>query len=116
MSVVNLVILLENVACVLVHEDWVVEGAEVHLLDAAEVLVMMVMDAGAIVRVGEDLLHDAVVSHLLDVDEATVGLLHIALLVVLHLMPMGTKLELEQTLDDLERMMSLLYYSSNRIG
>lgn len=46
MSVVNLVILLVNVACVLVHEDWVVEGAEVHLLDAAEVPVMMVMDAG----------------------------------------------------------------------
>lgn len=50
---------------------------------------MFYVVAGAIVRVGEDLLHDAVVSHLLDVDEATVGLLHIALLVVLHLMPMG---------------------------
>ena len=102
MSAVNLAILLENVACVLVHEEGVVEGAEVHPLDAAEVLVMMAMGAGVIVHVGEDHLHDAVVSHLLDVVGATAGLLHIALLVVLHLMPMGTKLELEQLLDDLE--------------
>lgn len=45
--------------------------------------------AGVTVRVGEDLLHDAAVSHLLGVDEATAGLLHIAMLAVLHLMPMG---------------------------
>lgn len=47
MNAVNLVILLENVVCVLVHEHWVVEGAEVLPLDvAAEVPVMMVMGAG----------------------------------------------------------------------
>lgn len=48
MNVVNLVTLLESVVCVLVHEDWVAEGAEVLPLDvAAEVPVTMVMGTGA---------------------------------------------------------------------
>ena len=47
MNAVNLVILLENVVCVLVHEHWGVEGAEVlPLAVAVEVPVMMVMGAG----------------------------------------------------------------------
>lgn len=114
MNAVNLVILLENVVCVLVHEHWGVEGAEVlPLAVAVEVPVMMVMGAGVIVRVGEDLLLYAAAPHhlLLDVDVATAGLPCIAMLVVLHLMPMGTKLELDlsKCWMDVERMISICY-------
>ena len=46
MNVGNLVILLENVACALVHEAWVVEGVEALPLDAVGAPVTMDMDAG----------------------------------------------------------------------
>lgn len=46
MNAVNLVILLENAACVLVHEAWGVGSVEVHPLDAVGVQATMDMGAG----------------------------------------------------------------------
>lgn len=48
-NAVSLVILLENVACALVHEAWGVEGVEVLPLDAVGVLVTMDTDAGLLI-------------------------------------------------------------------
>jgi len=89
MSVENLVILLENVACALAHEAWEVDDVEaLALFDVGEVQTMG-MGAGVIVPVAEDL-HDAAAFRLLDV-AATAGPLHIVVLAKIHLMLMETK-------------------------
>ncbi|KAK3041769.1 hypothetical protein RJ639_000285, partial [Escallonia herrerae] len=87
MSVVNLVILLESVACALVHVAWEADDVEAQVLDAAGV---QAMGVGVIVLVialaGEDLLGVAAY-HL--AAEATAGRLHIVAVSVIHLMLMG---------------------------
>lgn len=90
MSVVSLVTLLVNVACALVHVAWGVDDAVALAHVDVEVQVMG-MDAGAIAPVEDDLLlHVAAACHL-DVVAVTAGHPHIAILVVVHLMLMGTK-------------------------
>lgn len=85
MNVVNLVILLENVACGLAHEAWEVDGVEALAL----VLVgVQVMGAGAIARMQENL-HDVEAYRLVEV-AATAGHLHIAVLAMIHLLLMET--------------------------
>lgn len=83
MSVVNQVILLENVACVWGHEAWEVGAIEAPVQDVEEVPVMG-MGAGAIVPVEKDH-HDAAVYHLAVVT-ATAGLRHIAMPAMIPLM------------------------------
>lgn len=77
MSVVNLVILLENVVCALVHEALVVVAAAAPVLDDVGV---QFMGVGATALV-EDVLHLVVVA-------ATANHLLIGDTVVIHLMPM----------------------------
>lgn len=48
MSVANLVILLENVACALAHEAWEVDGVGALALFDAEGVQAMGMDAGVL--------------------------------------------------------------------
>lgn len=111
MSVVNLVILHESVACALAHEAWEVVVVEAPVLAAVEVQVMG-MGAGVIAPVREDL-QDAGAFHLAEV-AAIAGPLHIVMAAVIHLMLLATEAG-SQTEDqqDIEEN-NLLYFSSNR--
>ncbi|KAF8390383.1 hypothetical protein HHK36_024909 [Tetracentron sinense] len=85
MNVVNLVILLGNVAYALVQEAWEVEGVEAPVLGAEEAQVMV---AGATALGGGDLhLHNAAAYRLVEA-VATAGHRHIAMLILNHHMLM----------------------------
>lgn len=111
MSVVNLVILHESVACALAHEAWEVVVVEAPVLAAVEVQVMG-MGAGVIAPVREDL-QDAGAFHLAEV-AAIAGPLHIVMAAVIHLMLLateaGSQTENRQAIEE----NNLLYFSSNR--
>lgn len=83
MSVVNLVILLESVACALALEDWVVEDVEAQVPDTAEAQVMGAV-IGATVRIVG--LRGVAAAILLPVAGATVDHHHIAVKTLLMLM------------------------------
>ncbi|OVA03731.1 hypothetical protein BVC80_1431g49 [Macleaya cordata] len=94
MNVVNLVILLVNVAYVSVHEAWEVEDVEVPVLDAARV---QHTGAGVPAPTRGDRLHDVVAYHH-PADAATAGHHHIAMLVI-RLMQMEINLGAEAEAD-----------------
>ncbi|WP_248792991.1 hypothetical protein [Escherichia coli] len=83
MSVVKLVILHENVACVLVHEAWVVDDVEAQVHDAVGAPVMA---AGLLVHMERSLPDVAAYHPHLAVAVAIAGHPHLAVLIMIQLM------------------------------